>query len=320
MIRQFTPLKDASVYGEFPDRNTGTDEILEFGKNASGAHGIRSIIAFDFDAARALVATGSVYILRLHTAFAERVQKRQEILVGAYSGSWEEGTGYFYQDIYQVPDGVLWDALTGSHAPSASHNTSHPWTDLAIDVTALVSSSADLTGLVLQFPSASEADIDNKGNIRVFSGNTHTVYAPILEVRWVDQIYQTGSLSTAASKHINVIPHTLLPAYSQNEMAQVDLTVREKYPLKTFVNYLNQFVNSLYLPSSSYFSVIDDATGFVVIPFSAHTAIHQTESGSYCKFKVENMYPRRFYRLVIKTVFPNGEEKLFDNNSIFAVR
>jgi hypothetical protein len=318
MIRQFLPTKDASVYSEFPTRNTGIDEIIEIGKTDDGADSIRSIIAFDFATVRSLLGSGGECILRLQTALAQRIQLNQQIDVCTYTGSWVEGSGYFYQDLYQIPNGVVWTDLSASFSPTSSFTTPEPWTDLQLDVTSLVMTGS-ATGLILQFPSASESDINNKGIIKIFSKNTHTIYAPILEVRWTDQVYSTGSLSSSVNKNLHVFPHSLQTTYSPNELVTVDLTVREKYPLKTFSNYLNPFASNLYLPSSSYFSVVDDATGFAVIPFSPYTAIHQGPSGSYCQFRLDNMSPRRFYRLVFKIV-QSGNEKVIDNNFIFSVK
>ena len=319
MIKTFLPTQDASVYAQYPTRNTGIDEILEFGKDETGTYPIRSIIAFDFATARTLITSGAVFVLRLQTALASRLVQNQIVSVGAYTGTWTEGTGYFYQDLYQVPNGVVWTDISGTFGSSVAVTGSNPWTDLHIDVSTLVANSS-LTGLVIQFPSASEADGTNTGNVRVFSKDTHTIYAPTLEARWTDQTYDVGTFDTTDGKHVHVFPHSLQTVYGMHETAHVDLTVRERYPLKTFTNALNPYSNALYVPSASFFSIVDDATNYPVIPFSPYSTINQTPSGSYFQFKVDNMYPRRYYRVVVKLVSDAGEEKVFDNNFIFTVK
>lgn len=318
MIRQYLPTQDASVFEEFSNRNTGMDEILEIGKNETGAHAIRSIVAFDFASIVASVPTGSVFVLRLQTATASRLPADQPIQVGVYTGSWAEGTGYLYQDIYQVPNGVVWTDLSASYTPTGSVTTPRPFTDVAIDVTTLVRTSG-ITGLVLQFPASDEASIDNKGNIKFFSRDTHTIYTPILEARWDDQVYATGSLRTSDTLNIAVLPSGLRPTYKQNETARVDVVVREKYPLKTFANYYNPYQSALYLPNTTYFSIVDEQSGFVVIPFSEYTRVNQTATGAYFTFTVENMYPRRFYKVILKVVRADGSVQIFDDHFIFKV-
>lgn len=318
MIRLFDPVKDASVYEEFPTRNTGVDEILEVGKNESGAKSIRSIIAFDMSVIASVAPSASVYLLRLNTATAKRLENAQPIRVSTYTGSWAEGTGYFYQDLYQVPDGIVWTALSGTYNPSASITGSVPWHDLTIDVTSLVSGTTGIQSLVIQFPSSSEASINSKGNIRFHSRNTHTIWGPVLEVRTVSQSYATGSLTGTTGVTYLAAPHSLKASYTQGETARVGVTVREKYPLKTFTTILNTYVNTLYVPPTTYFSVVDDVTGYVVIPFSDGTRLQQTAVGAYFTFVVENMHPRRFYRVILK-VSENGNDQVFDNRFIFKV-
>lgn len=318
MIRQYFPTQDASVFEEFSNRNTGMDEILEVGKNETGANAIRSILAFDFAGILAAVPTGSEFVLRLHTANAVRLPAAQTIQVGVYTGSWMEGTGYLYQDIYQVPNGIVWTDLSGSYTPTGSVTSSRPFRDVEINITSLIN-TAGITGLVLQFPVADEADIDNKGNIKFFSRDTHTIYAPVLEARWDAQIYATGSLSSSANLNIAVLPTSLRSTYKQNETVRVDVVARERYPLKTFANYLNPYQTSLYLPQTSYFSIVDEQTGFAVIPFSEYSKINQTATGAYFTFTVNNMYPRRFYKVVLKVVDATGAEQIFDDHFIFKV-
>lgn len=318
MIKHFFPTRDASVFEEFSNRNTGTDEILEVGKNATGANAIRSIIGFDFASIVASVPTGSTYVLRLQVATAERLPQAQPVLVSVYTGSWVEGTGYLYQDIYQVPNGIVWTDLSASYAPSVSVTSSRPFSDFFIDVTSLVTAS-NINSFVIQFPSADEASIDNKGNIKFFSRDTHTIYSPVLEVRWANQSYATGSLTTAYGKNFVAIPHSLRARYKQNETARVEVTVRERYPLRTFTNYLNPYATSLYLPATSYFSIVDEQTGYEVIPFSEFTRINQTATSAFFVFDVTNMYPRRFYKVLIKVVDTDGNEQIFDDRHIFTV-
>jgi hypothetical protein len=319
MIRQYFPVKDATVYSEFVTRNAGMDEILEVGKTELGNYSIRSIIDFNFPAIVAASPTGSVYVLRLQTANATRLPANQSIWASVYTGSWAEGTGYYYQDIYQVPNGVVWTDLTGAFSPSVTGTITRPVAnELQINITGLVTAS-NITGLILQFPASDEVDNDNKGIIKFFSRDTHTIYSPVLEVRWQDQIYATGSLSSSNGLNLVVLPSSLKEVYRVGETAKVSLTVREKYPQKTFANSFNPYATALYVPPTTYFSIVDEQANFPVIQFSDYTKVHQTATDTYIQFAVTNMYPRRFYKIVLKMVFSDGTVQYFDDGYVFKV-
>ena len=102
----FFPIKDASIYSELPTRTTGLDEILEVGKTIDGINSIRSLIDFDFPTISSSVALGLIppnacYDIKLFVANATKIQRNQQIKIHPVSQSWEEGSGYLYQDIVE---------------------------------------------------------------------------------------------------------------------------------------------------------------------------------------------------------------------------
>jgi hypothetical protein len=342
MRQFFFPLQDAAIYEEFPTRNTGLDEILEFGRTSNGIFKVRSLLEFDVRAISASIANGLVapqatYELTLSIASASNLNATQPIELYAVSQSWVEGTGYYFQQNIQSRDGVTWNqassgslwngptsgAVVVAAGPVASVSASQPLADFVFDVTstvvAWISGAVNNNGFLLQFATASEGDYKNWGNIKVFSKDTHTIYAPTLAAKWNDQIMATGSLSGSPLNNLLVVPATLKPAYRVGETAKVYLAVRQQYPLKTFDTQFTAFNGLKYLPSSSYFSIVDERSGATVIPFDDASRISTDEGGSYARFAVQRMYPLRHYRFIVK-VAQNGTTQYFDDGFLFTVK
>lgn len=335
MRKTIFPLKDTALFEEFPTRNTGLDEILEIGKTDGGRSSARSLIQFDLTNLN--VPASASFDLILRVADAQKLKANQGVEVWQLNQTWTEGTGYLYQSLVETDDGATWTLNTsGSSWASGSvggltaslyaSNTFSPTTDFTINISTLVrswlsgsanSGSANY-GLVVKFPDADEQNTLYEGNIKFFSAQTHTIYKPTLIAKWDDQTYTPGT-SPWPSSSLSVIPATLAPVYRVNDVVRVDLAVRETYPLKTFNTASVTFSGDHYLPSSSYFSIVDDASGTVIIPFDDNSKVHSVGNKSYISFRVQDMYPNRSYRLLFK-VEHNGLVETFDNNSLFRVK
>lgn len=314
------PSRDATIYSEYPSRNSGLDEILEVGKTLHGAEKARALLAFDLSEVSASIADGTIpadvhFDLELRVARASDLKAQQSVHVGAVSQSWDEGTGYYYQENTQEDDGVTWSqpgsgsewtAGSGVVGEYVSASVAQPIEDMTFDVTTLVtewlSGSAENHGFLVKYPDADEENIRNFGILRFFSKDTHTVYRPTLVAKWDDQTFSTGSLSPVPASGLTVAMSTLRPAYRVGEVARVDVTARERYPTKTFDTVFTNYAGSYYLPETSYYRVVDEQSGVEIIPFDEYSKISTSPSGSYFTFRVENMHPRRYYRVEIKVV------------------
>jgi hypothetical protein len=158
MRKILTASKDTTLYQAYSTLNTGFDEILDIGKvidesveivgaTAYASASARTLISFDLPTT-ASVFSGSSYFLNLKLANASKLKRNQTISVYAISQSWDEGSGYLYQQPYNVNDGATWkqlgtgvswslaggNFLTGSTSQSITL-TSYPLQDLRIDVT-----------------------------------------------------------------------------------------------------------------------------------------------------------------------------------------
>lgn len=335
----FFPTQDTTIYSAIPTKNAGLDEQLEVGKTNNGHNASRMLVQFDVPSISASISSqtipaGTKFELTLHVSNAERLKAFQRLEFYSLSQSWEEGTGYYYQDVFQENDGSTWlQRMSGSQwvtsgsdflaSPITSSILGNPVRDVTVDITSAVrswiSGTVPNNGLVVKFPDSNEVDLSNFGCVRFFSKDTHTIYRPTLAAVWNDQTFTTGSLLPLPSVSTTIIPVGLKPGYFEGETARVQLLARERYPLKTFSTQFTRFSTTTFLPTSSYFSVVDDLSGHTIIPFDSGSLISCDSSGSFFKFKVQHMYPLRFYRILLK-IERDGAVEIIDTKTTFSVK
>lgn len=338
MRRFYYPTQDATIYKEFQNRQSGLDEILEIGKSETATYSIRSLIQFDIPSISASISAGELPIttefdLKLCKASAERLIRDQKIDIHYVSESWSEGQGYFYQEPFEETEGVTWNSrnsgslwnTSGSSyytSPTQSYTLLTPLTDIIVSVSSMIrgwiSGTYSNNGFILKFPDVSESSSYNDGVIKLFSKDTHTVFLPTLIAKWDDSLRSTGSLTASTDTSLVVYPVNLRPNYRTGEIVRVDITARPQYPTKTYSSTFAEW-NNTYLPSSSYFSIIDDQSKEVVIPFDDHSKLSVDSNGNYCKFRIEKMFPRRYYRILFKVVTSSGYSYIFDNRYYFRI-
>ncbi len=320
-----TASADNTLYQRNPTRNAGLDEILEVGKVANPED---LEIAYSSSAARALVnfklpSSGSIpntasFYLNLRIANAEKLPYSQQLEIYQISGSWSEGSGYYTQQTVNPGDGstwrqsntsVSWSVAGGDYYASPSRSLTldeYPLQDLRVDVSnimqSFISNSADwstFNGFIVKFSSASEADYTNEGNIKFFSRQTHTIHAPVLEAVWDTTTFTTGSLKAISNTFdIQVVPKNVKETYIRGSKEKVRFVVRDKYPQKNFNTEL-RYKNVYYLPTSSYFSIVDRQAGTVVSPADELAKLSCDATGSYFILDTSNLYRNRYYAVNI---------------------
>ncbi len=342
MRKILTASKDTTIYQAYPTINAGLDEIIEVGKiidttvnEAYDSGSARILIDFDLPTT-ASVSSGSNFFLNLRLANTSAVKRNQKIIIYKVSGSWEEGSGVFYQNIKNSNDGATWrqseshvswsnaggDFLTTQTSQSITLS-SYPLQDIRIDVTQLlqpiVSQSLQSTfyGLALQFPVSDELDNENEGNVKIFSTQTHTIYQPTLEIVWDNQTFSTGSLQAIPSLNVKVVPSNLRQNYAQGDVDRLNLVVRDQFPLKSFDSTL-RYKNKYYLPQTSYYSIVDTQSNTIVVPFDEFNKINTDTVGSYIILDTTPLYKGRFYTIKIKIV-SNDYSRVVDTDTLFKI-
>jgi hypothetical protein len=315
--------EDSTLYQRYPTKNTGLDEILEIGKNIAeldspvmyASASARAIINFDISTLTAY-PTSSQFFLKLYIANADRVKRYQLLEVYPVSGSWVEGSGYFYQTPINVEDGASWQSRNGENwqIPGGDYFTdvsgtfefrTVPIDDISIDITNIMlpfvtdENTYEWDGLLVKFPDEDEASSTNTGNIKVFSTNTHTIFNPVVEVVWDDQVFQTGSLKPIPNSDVQITPRNLKQAYTLGERDKIYLVVRDPYPDKRF-DATQRYKNVYYLPSSSYFRITDEVSGTKIHDFDQFSAINCDPSGSYITLDTNGLDVNRYYKLELK--------------------
>jgi hypothetical protein len=186
-----TASKDASIYLQQPNQNTGLDEILEVSKVYYGSikDVSRALLKFDLNFLSESISNGNVSIdtikLLLRETESQEIPLRYSILAHPISGSWEMGNGTRFDKISTT--GVTWryregdsrvDWLSNGLAVgsdsnpndgtggtwytlvSSSQNFDYQSADLNIDVTDIVNTWLSGTlpneGFIIKYPNQLE--------------------------------------------------------------------------------------------------------------------------------------------------------------------
>jgi hypothetical protein len=313
MKRFIKPTYDASIYEGYPTINTGLDEILEVGKDSSERNVVRALLYFDLPDVSSEPADTEFY-LNLYIADAKYVHRYSSIEAFPISTSWREGSGYVYQDVKNVSDGVSWETRDGTlswSVPGGVFDTTVsasltfdtiPFSSrLQIDITDIIRTvdSSTWNGIVVKFTDDAENDVTNVGNIKFFSSDTHTIFAPRIEIVRYDQTFTTGSLKPIGDTTINVVARNIKEAYTVGEQDKIYLVVRDKYPDKRF-DATQRYRNQYYLPSESYYRIRDQLTDLEIFSFDAASAISCDPSGSYITLDTSGLDVNRYYDIELK--------------------
>lgn len=339
MRKHYTPVADATLYEDLPNRQTGFDEILEVGNADQGQYTCRSLLKFDLDAISSSLSDGTYppeteFDLKLHLARGTHVELGQMLELYPVSESWEEGSGYYYQDRKEETNGATWKVREsaslwadegGSYltSPSVSLSSPVPPTDVVFDVSDIVrdwvSGSFENYGLLLKYPDADEENYGNKGRLMFFSKDTHTVFQPTLIAKWDDSSYLTGSLEMASARSLIIRPKNLRYSYKNSEVVRVDVKVRPEYYPKTFETELTIYTRNQRLPETAWFSIVDVQSQEVIIPFDDYSKISCDGTTNYIKFGTEKMFPLRYYKILFKAQFSDGTEVIVDEERQFGI-
>ena len=355
MYNFITASKDASVYLQQPNQNTGLDQVLEVSKVYYG--GIkdvsRALIKFDISN----LHTGSHIeeaTLVLKDCQSNEIPLDYTLYAYPISQSWEMGIGTRFDNISTA--GVSWlyregdsknkwlgdtttDGIIPNFAPNttgsysghggvwytnhtSTQNYSYQTADVSMDVKSMmlawVSGSIHNDGIILKYSDTLENNTEEYGVLQFFSKETHTIYQPKIRIGWNDQIFNTGSLTPLTNEQFKIGITNGKSEYKIGTTPKLRIFGRELYPLKTFINSFNQYGTINYLPKTSYYQIKDEVSGDIIIPFSNYSKISCDESGNYVQLDFTNWEADRTYRIEFKITFNNGDV-YFDNDITFSV-
>jgi hypothetical protein len=347
----------------FTDQNFGKDPILEVKKeffNLSFDFPTRALIDFsgnDFTEVSKSIVNGDItnprFYLRLYEAEGNKELSTDYKLAGlSISKSWDEGRGKF-GDNPKVTDGCSWQytkyptggtAITWSNglnnreygtsihtgSTDASQSFSNQSPDVEMDITQMAKTwlaSGSNYGVLLRFSGSQETDETTFGHLKFFSKDTHTIYAPRIEVRWDDHKPATGSntgsllpltMSGAVDNYL-YMPE-LKESYKENEKVKFRVGCRKRYIQKSFSTSVQTISGSYFGESSGSYSILDVATGETMVPFSPYTSMSVDSTSNYFIQWLNGFYPDRIYKIIYRLKYADGQERIYDNNFEFTVK
>jgi len=247
---------------------------------------------------------------------------KDQLSGSVWFSSFPSGTTGSYQSGSNVGGG-LW--LTSSNYIATQSFSKKSSKDIELNVTNTVdawnSGSIPNYGFIIKHSNSIEFTTASKFETKYFSGNTHTIYPPCLEIKWNDSSYNTGSQSVIDSNLYVTSLGNNKNEYQQDSAQQFRIKVRAKYPPRTYaISSFSYNLTNYVLPSSSYWSIKDLDTEEIVVDYDEdYTKISCDSNGSYFNLYLNGLEPERYYKLLFKSVLSNGEVIIFDENYHFKV-
>jgi hypothetical protein len=347
-----TASKDASVYLQQPDQNTGLDEVLEVSKVYYGniKDVSRALLKFDVEPLSASISNGNVQLseasLILRETESEELPLSFDLEAYPISQSWEMGVGTRFDSITTA--GVTWnnregdsnlrwldqntfaDGSTGSYAglggtwyttPIGIQSFEYKTMDVNMDIKSIIQSwisgSIPNDGILLKLPLGLESDTNDYGILRLFSKETNTIHQPKIRIGWDDVSFTTGSLTELTSESIKVGIKNFKKEYKVNTTAKLRVVGRDLYPIKTFSSTA-QYGISKFLPTTSYYQIRDYHSDDIIVPFSDYTKLSCDDSGNYFNLNLSNWEVDRVYKIEFKVTI-DGTSYFFDDDYTFSL-
>ena len=348
-----TASKDASVYLQQPNQNTGLDEILEISKVYYGnvKDVSRALLKFDVGFLSQSIVSNNIQLadakLVLKETKSEEIPLEYTLYAYPISQSWQMGMGTRFDNVstqgvtwnYREGDSNLeWLPLsvfstnsTGSYngqggvwynTPNANQSFNYQTADIEMDIKSMLrawmSGSIPNEGLIVKHSFAVENDTEDYGIVKVFSKETNTIYQPKIRIGWDDSVYQTGSLQELTADEIKVNVINFKKEYKLGSTTKIRIVGRELYPLKTFSNTF-AYNTIKYLPKTTYYQIKDLNSDDVIIPFSEYSKISCDTNGNYITLNLSNWEIERMYKIEFKVDLGYGNVKYFDDNITFNI-
>ena len=250
-VYKIFPTKDATLYSEFPNMNTGLDAIIEASTylKLGVPQTSRYLIEFSTTEIQSVVddvitSTNFSSSLKNSAALVDSLNLDSQLEIKTISGSWGMGTGK-YGNSPETTDGCSWNwrnysgsnawvATGGDFYSNPTYSQSFAYSDpidISVNVTPSIKSwyagSIPNDGFLIKQPDAVEL-VQNPNVVstfKYFSIDTNTIYPPFLEFGWDDSTYNTGS----SSNTVLTTPETFMSIYNN---------VGEYYPQRVAANLI----------------------------------------------------------------------------------
>ncbi len=294
----------------------------------------------------------SLYAYPVSQSWVEGEGFDSDLPTTTQGASWDYKTGINEEDFWNPESSSFSTEQGGTWHKEVYGSQSFAWgtEDMRMDVTPVVNSWLNETypneGFIIKrtgsievqnIKSGSEAEgnTDVLGSFAFFSRQTNTIYPPKLEVEWYDTSWSTGSLEPLSSTNLEDLlfyMKGLRAQYKEKSKTKFRVVGRERYPTKSYSNTSSEYLTVKYLPSGSvdniggdgaYYSVIDDQTGDVIIPFGTGSLLSCDSTGNYFNLWMDGLQSERYYRFEFKVISGSNTSdetiQYFDDNYAFKV-
>ena len=271
MIYSIFANKDATLNEQYPEMNTGLDEVLTIEKIASSSvspvtYNSRAIVHFDIDWPALVglgmpIASGSrAAYLNMYVTEEKNIGADYELVADAVGESWDQGLGRESHSP-KTSEGASWKYRnktqqwgswggsewfgSGAGANPFAQSFNDKNKDLRLDVSKLTADwsssniNIDNNGFVVMRSGSQEWDGLSYGSVQFFGKNTHTIYQPKLEICWEDATFNTGSL-TALNMYDPEDNFFYIKSnrgeYTKNSKVRFTIRGRKRYHVKTYQN------------------------------------------------------------------------------------
>ena len=365
MHRSFFAVKDTFINSgsnlidgtPFTDKNVGQDEVLEIKKiffDRSFHAPTRTLIQFDTDEINNYISSSvlphdyKVHLRLFETAGTSGLSETYELIAHPLSESWDEGIGK-EADNPKTTEGCSWEyrkntegieiewetkggtivSTDGVDAVSQSFSLSSP--DIDMDVTELAKKwfgGENVNhGFLLKLSGSVETSSGSFEDLKFFSRQSNTIYAPKLEVRWDDHLIVTGSatgsltpLNLSGQEENYIYQLHKREAYKETETTKFRFGARKRYINKSFTTSVQSVSGSYFPEGSASYSIIDMATNEDVIPFSPYTTMSCDPVSPFFTQDLNTFEPNRAYKILIKVKHDDNQTIVYDDDFEFILR
>ena len=231
---------------------------------------------------------------------------------------------------FMISGGGTWWTGTNYVAETSFSNADN--LDLNVNVTRLIQffsasyyqgatypTGIENEGFLIKKPEPTECDASASfGELQYFSADSHTIYPPKLTFKWDDSTYVTGSNTILTSGDIFLALYNNKAEFQRKSKQRFRLTTRKRYPDRTFTTSSN-YLDTAYLPTSSYYGLRDATTDEIIIPFDTnYTKLSADNDGMYFDLFMEGLQPERYYKLMFR-VDNNDGINIYDEDYYFKV-
>lgn len=170
-----------------------------------------------------------------------------------------------------------------------------------------------------------EKDIEFNSNdaiqpiMQFYSVDTNTIYPPCLEIKWDDQVFNTGSLLPITNSNFYASLDNNPGVFYKDSINRFYINVREEFPTRVFQTS-SLYTATKYLNSSSMYAIKDLDTNEFVVDFDPqYTKIScDPINGNYFDVYMNGLEPERYYKILIQTTI-NGSNIIKDDNYYFKI-